>query len=833
MLEVIASKTVFRNRFWCLTMQSKPLTFPTCLTMLLAVLLLISNDLARAQAAAAVAVADSELSLQQIMADPQWIGHPVEQAWWSPDGTMIYYRQQRADSSLRDVYALDLQSGGRAQRLPDAQRANINDQQPVFDDEARRALYLRHGDVWLFDRTDGSQRPLTMTAAAEQRLQFSADGAAALYQRDNAWYIMSLDDGVERLAADLRSEDDPDAEQEQGLLQQRQLELFSTLQKLQQQREAQSAQDKALHAAAEQVAAQPWYLGEQNKLVGSALAPDGRHMLVVTTSATADAGRRGKMPDYVTASGYVDVEDVRTRVGANPPSPQQLWLLDLQQRQQYALDLAALPGIDEDPLADLRKQQELPALEGLRDVTITGMQWHPSGTQVAVQLEAVDNKDRWIATVDFATRILQPRHRLTDPAWINWSFNDFGWLPQGQATAGAEVLWYLSEESGYAHLYTLALDRNKPRQRTSGNWEVSSPQPLRDGSGFYLIGNREQAAEYELYRLQLSGFEQRLTQLSDLDGVEGFTQSAVSQRILLHYSGSYLPSQLALIDVAAGTTTRLTDTRTQTFAALPWQSPQLVAVPSQHGAGQPIWSKLYLPDFAQHQGRRPVVLFVHGAGYTQNTHLRYPYYFREQMFHNLLTERGYIVLDMDYRASAGYGRDWRTAIYRQMGHAELEDLLDGIDWLAANYPADPQRVGVYGGSYGGFMALMAMFRAPERFTAGAALRPVTDWTAYNHPYTSNILNTPELDPQAYRKSSPIDHADGLQGHLLIAHGMLDDNVFYQDSVRLAQRLIELRKDNWELASYPLEAHGFEHADSWYDEYRRILSLFERTLKAPR
>jgi len=772
-------------------------------------------------------------SLQKIMADPQWIGHPVEQAWWSPGGAMIYYRQQRSDSSLRDVYALDLQSGGRAQRLPDAQRANINDEQPVFDDEARQALYLRQGDVWLFDRTDGSQRPLTMTAAAEQRLQFSADGTAALYQRDNAWYMMSLNDGVERLAADLRSADDPDAEPEQDLLQQRQLELFSTLQKLQQQREAQSAQDKALHAAAKQVAAQPWYLGAQNKLVGSSLAPDGRHMLVVTTSATADAGRRGKMPDYVTASGYVDVEDVRTRVGANTPSAQQLWLLDLQQRQQYALDLSVMPGIDVDPLTDLRKQQELPALEGLRDVTITGMQWHPSGGQVAVQLEAVDNKDRWIATVDFATRTLQPRHRLTDPAWINWSFNDFGWLPQDQATAATEVLWYLSEESGYAHLYTLALDRSKPRQRTSGNWEVSSPQPLRDGSGFYLIGNREQAAEYELYRLQLSGAEQQLTQLSDLDGVEGFTPSAVSQQILLQYSGSYLPSQLALIDVAAGTTTRLTDTRTQTFAALSWQQPQLVAVPSQHGAGQPIRSKLYLPDFAQHRGRRPVVLFVHGAGYTQNTHLRYPYYFREQMFHNLLTQRGYIVLDMDYRASAGYGRDWRTAIYRQMGHPELEDLLDGIDWLAANYPADPQRVGVYGGSYGGFMTLMAMFRAPERFTAGAALRPVTDWTAYNHPYTSNILNTPELDPQAYRSSSPIDHADGLQGHLLIAHGMLDDNVFYQDSVRLAQRLIELRKDHWELASYPLEAHGFEHSDSWYDEYRRILSLFERTLNAPR
>jgi dipeptidyl aminopeptidase/acylaminoacyl peptidase len=165
-----------------------------------------------------------------------------------------------------------------------------------------------------------------------------------------------------------------------------------------------------------------------------------------------------------------------------------------------------------------------------------------------------------------------------------------------------------------------------------------------------------------------------------------------------------------------------------------------------------------------------------------------------------------------------------------MGTPELQDLLDGIDWLVEEHQADRGRVGVYGGSYGGFMTFMAMFRAPGAFVAGAALRPVTDWAMYNHEYTSNILNTPELDPEAYLVSSPIEHAENLAGHLLIAHGMLDDNVFYQDSVRLAQRLIELKKENWELASYPLERHAFVHPESWLDEYRRIHTLFEATLK---
>ena len=226
----------------------------------------------------------------------------------------------------------------------------------------------------------------------------------------------------------------------------------------------------------------------------------------------------------------------------------------------------------------------------------------------------------------------------------------------------------------------------------------------------------------------------------------------------------------------------------------------------------------------------PIVMFVHGAGYLQNVSDRYPNYYREQMFHNLLVDRGYIVLDLDYRASEGYGRKWRTDIYRRMGTPELEDYLDGLDWLVEHKQGDRARAGIYGGSYGGFMAFMALFKQPGTFKAGAALRPVTDWSQYNHEYTSNILNTPELDPQAYRTSSPIEYAAGLQDHLLIAHGMIDDNVFFRDSVVLTQKLIELHKDNWELAPYPLERHGFVRADSWLDEYKRVLKLFENNLK---
>jgi dipeptidyl aminopeptidase/acylaminoacyl peptidase len=227
------------------------------------------------------------------------------------------------------------------------------------------------------------------------------------------------------------------------------------------------------------------------------------------------------------------------------------------------------------------------------------------------------------------------------------------------------------------------------------------------------------------------------------------------------------------------------------------------------------------------------VIFVHGAGYLHNVHNYWSSYAREFMFNHLLATRGYVVLDIDYRGSAGYGRDWRTAIYRHMGGRDLQDQVDGTRYLEKEFGIAPERIGMYGGSYGGFMTLMALFTEPKRFGAGAALRSVTDWAHYNQFYTSQILNTPERDSVAYRRSSPIYFAAGLEDPLLMAHGMVDVNVHFQDIVRLSQRLIELGKENWELAAYPVEDHGFVRPDSWTDEYRRILKLFDDTIGAPR
>ena len=770
------------------------------------------------------------LTLEQIMADPDWIGPTVEDAWWAWDGQRVQYPLKRDGATIRDTWQQSVDGKGVASRIDGAARAQLDAPNPVYDMPHTRMAFVRNGDVFVRDLHSGALTQVTRSNDEQALPQWSSDGGL-VWRVGNDWYRWSARDGVHQ-AAIIKAEKNPAAKPKPDDLRERQLRLIDTLRADQAKREAAHAQDEAWRATDSTRAPEPVYLGDDVEIADSALAPDGRWLLVVTTAKGADAGQVGKLPKYVTESGYEETEEARTRVGRNAPLPHTLWLVDVASGKASKLAFDSLPGIRTDPLAALRKAAGKQPLKGNRDVRIEtdgdgngpAIHWSDDSRDVAVLVRAVDNKDRWLATVDTANATLQLRDRLHDDAWINGNFTDFGWMPRSDGSAG-RTLWFLSEVSGWSQLYLS--DGSKARPLTSGHWEVSQPQLSADGRRFLFVCNHQRPGDYEVCAVDANGGT--VHEVTALDGVENFVASPDGSKLLVRHSASYLPAQLAVVDANGDNAHELTDTRKPAFKAIDWMQPQYVQVPSKHGAGM-LWGKYYGPKNPQAGKIHPIVMFVHGAGYTQNVSNRYPYYFREQMFHNLLVQHGYIVLDLDYRASEGYGRDWRTAIYRNMGHPELEDYLDGLDWLVASKQGDRAHAGIYGGSYGGFMTLMALFREPGVFKAGAALRPVSDWTQYNHEYTSNILNTPELDPEAYKVSSPIEYASGLQDSLLIAHGMIDDNVFFKDSVDMTQKLIELHKHKWSIAPYPLERHSFVHADAWYDEYRRIFELFESTLK---
>ena len=783
------------------------------------------------------------LTLERIMADPDWIGPPVERPFWSLDGGAVLYSLKRSGSPVRDIWRVPA-GGGAPRRVPPAEMATIDATTPVFDHARQRAAFVRNGDVFVRDLKTHKLTQVTRTAAFESSPQFSADGRQLQFRSGTDWLAYDLASAVTGPVAQLVLSKDPD-DKKPGDLERLQLRLIATLARDRADRDSLKRNADLLRSADPTRTPLPIYLGDDVALERSSLSPDGRWLLVVTTPKSYDKGRAGKLPVYVTESGYEESEEERTRVGRNDPAPETLWLVDLKTRTRQKLEVAPLPGIKDDPLASVRAENEraahtsgsgkpadtarpdppnadsagaAKAEKKERSLEVSAIAFNPQGSEALVRFTANDNKDRWLATVDLDKHALRPEHRLTDSAWVNWDYNDAGWLPDGKR------FWYLSEETGYSHLY-LKSPGGKATALTSGKFEVSLPALSPDGHWIYALTNAEAPYAYDVYRVAVTGGAP--ARLTRLQGCNAFGLSPDGTKLWVQHSTTHMPVQLAVASASAGPSHELTDTRTAEYKAIRWPEPRIVAVPSSHGAGT-IWSRLYLP--ADTAGVHPTVMFVHGAGYLQNTQLQFPYYFREQMFHHLLNERGYVVLDMDYRASQGYGRDWRTAIYRRMGTPELEDLIDGVHWLAREHGGDEKHVGVYGGSYGGFMTLMAMFRAPDVFTAGAALRPVTDWTQYNHGYTAAILNTPQVDSLAYARSSPIEYASALKGPLLICHGMIDDNVLFEDSVRLYQRLLELHKDHVTLAPFPMERHGFTHADSWLDEYKRILELFERTLR---
>jgi dipeptidyl aminopeptidase/acylaminoacyl peptidase len=579
------------------------------------------------------------------------------------------------------------------------------------------------------------------------------------------------------------------------------------------------------------------------------LSPDGT-LVVMQESERAEQAKSAIVPSFVTASGYTEDLPSRTKVGdrlgrvrtalVSVETGEVVWIEAVPKSIEAArADLSGQDSVD--PAPARRSGQDRNGASGdraeprEREAVVGSPVWSDDGKNLVVTAVSRDNKDRWILGVDLATgktRVIDAQH---DDAWVaggGSASQSVGWMPDDRS------IYYIAEKTGWFHLYTAPVDGSGARPLTSGRFEVSALSLSRDKTRFYFTSSEAHPGERHFYSMPLSGGTR--TRITERPGSHQTVVSPDEKTLAIVYSYTNQPPELYLMDNAPGAApTRITTTPTEEWRSFSWVDPKLVTFRARDGAE--VYARLYSPEMlnagiAAAQGRgapvvkRPAVVFVHGAGYLQNAHRWWSSYFREYMFHHVLMDRGFVVLDVDYRASSGYGRDWRTGIYRFMGGKDLDDQVDAARWLADTQNVDPARIGIYGGSYGGFITLMAMFTQPEVFAAGAALRPVTDWAHYNQGYTSNILNLPQEDEEAYRRSSPIYFAEGLRGALLICHGMVDTNVHFQDTVRLVERLIELRKQNWETAVYPVEDHGFTRDDSWVDEYTRILRLFETNLR---
>ena len=770
-----------------------------------------------------------QLSVDTIMRGFGLAGYAPRAVRWSRDGQQVFFDWKRHSDPVEenfDTYVVR-RDGSGLRKLTDEEAKHATPRNDAeWTRDRKRAVFVDGGDVFLYDSATERRRALTDTTAIESGARFTHDEQGVTFVRANNLFLLSLKDGsVEQktnivTAAEkgphitLFEDENEDRTKSQQWIAEEAKKLSDVLARRTAERKEEEEKRKRDLIA-------PMKLEANQSVTDLYLTPDGRHVIAFISVAAKHA-KKPVVPSYVTASGYTADLPARTKVGDAQEASRVASITTADGKVQWlkhGLKATARATEETETVERTEKTQQLDTDQNVQntelpemEVELAGLFWSDDGTRAVLPVRAADNKDWWLLAFDPATTSTRVIFHEHDPAWVHWLYEgSAGFIPNSSS------VWFISERTGWLHLYSVPFEGGEPRALTSGKFEVDDVRVSEDGKSFYLTTSAESLYERHLYRLPVSGGS--LTKLTTMPGWHTAVASPDGKTFADVYSYTNRPAELYIQAL------RVTSSPAPEFASYPWLDVPIVTVPARDGAQVP--ARIYKP--ANWNGG-PAVIFVHGAGYLQNVHRGWSTYFREYMFHHLLMERGYLVLDLDYRASSGYGRDWRTAIYRHMGGVDLTDQVDAAQWLAREHGVDPKRIGIYGGSYGGFIALMAMFTTPDVFAAGAALRPVTDWAHYNHGYTSNILNTPQSEPEAYRRSSPIYFAEGLKGALLICHGVIDVNVHFQDTVRLVQRLIELRKENWEAAMYPLEDHSFVEPTSWADEYKRILTLFERTLR---
>ena len=780
-----------------------------------------------------------KLTVEKIMRDPKWIGTSPSALQWSADGKTLFFNWNPDKATSDSLYYIT--TGNKLPvKATVVQKQNLLSASALVYNRSRTVyLYSKDADIFYTDIKTGKTKRITETTETETNPQFSFNETKIVYSRSQNLYAWDILTGETQQLTNLKTgaassttststartgnasssakAATESVNQQEAWLKRDQLQYFEVLRSRKEKKDLADAYTKDTKKK------ELRSISIDDKILqGLNISPDGRFISYrLTKSSTGN--KTTIVPNYVTESGFTTDIPARTKVGEIAGSSE-FFIYDRERDSVLAIKTDSIPGINDLPdyVKDYPKQSEEKTKKpSPRSVNVYGPYWSPNGEHAVVEIRSDDNKDRWLMLRDTATNKLKLLDRQRDEAWISGpgTFGILGWVNDNS-------FCFQSEATGYSHIYLMNVASSEKRALTEGKYEVQKAQLSIDKKFFYISTNEVHPGEQHFYRLNIATGKKE--KISTQTGSNQVTVSPDEKYLAVLYSYSNKPWELSLQEnKSIGKTEQITfKAQSDEFKTYAWKDPEVISFTARDGAT--VYARLYKPS--NPHPNKPAVLFVHGAGYLQNVHKWWSSYFREYMFNNMLADNGYYVLDIDYRGSAGYGRDWRTGIYRHMGGKDLTDHVDGVNYLVKNFGVNPQHVGLYGGSYGGFIALMGLFTEPEVFAAGAALRPVTDWANYNHPYTSNILNEPFNDSIAYRKSSPFYFAEGLKGDLLICHGMVDVNVHYQDAVKLAQRLIELGKDNWELASYPMEDHGFVEPSSWTDEYKRIYKLFERVLK---
>ncbi|GGI70633.1 hypothetical protein GCM10009332_04910 [Shewanella gelidii] len=495
-----------------------------------------------------------------------------------------------------------------------------------------------------------------------------------------------------------------------------------------------------------------------------------------------------------------------------------------QQRYPYAgkANVKIALGVVSLATATESARTEWVALGQNQDIYLPRVNWLPDSQTLSYQWQSRDQQTLKLNIV--ARGMLDsPKTVLTETsaAWVNLT-HSLHFLKNSE-----QFIW-ASERDGFNHLYLFKQDGTLIRQLTQGQWVVDEVEYVDEqGNWVYFSGRKTSALEQHLYRTPLTGGN--IEQVSERAGMHSVVFADNKPVYLDYFNSLSQPPQISLHDEKGQQLNWVAQNRVDNNHPLYpyfglWQLPEFGQVPANDG--QALHYRLFKPADFDGNKRYPVVVRVYGGPHAQlvvNSWSSHDYYTQ------YLLQQGYLVFQLDNRGSAHRGTQFEHVIYKQLGDAEVDDQKVGVDFLRSLPYVDANNIAIYGHSYGGYMALMSLFKAPDYFKAAISGAPVTDWRLYDTHYTERYLSHPQTNAKGYEASSVMPYVKGYQSGLLMYHGMADDNVLFENSTKVYKALQDEGK-LFQMIDYPGSKHSMRGDKVKRHLYRSLTDFLDRQLK---
>ncbi len=461
-----------------------------------------------------------------------------------------------------------------------------------------------------------------------------------------------------------------------------------------------------------------------------------------------------------------------------------------------------------------------------QNIYIPRVKWLPDSKHLSYQWQSRDQQTLKLRVVNIRNQRQQTLLTEHSDHWINLN-DDLTFLNQSD-----HFIW-ASERDGFKHLYLYNNDGKLVAQLTKGKWVVDQLVAVDEQQGWvYFTGRADTPLERHLYKVPLTGkTPEQVVRISKRNGMHNIVFSASGSVYVDHFSNLSTPPNVSLHQpngerIAWIEANALDENHPISSYISQLVTPEFGSIRSDDQSVD-LYYKLYKPvDFIPGK-KYPVIINVYGGPHAQRVINQW----EGANFTQILLQQGYLVFQLDNRGSNYRGTAFEFPIYKKLGDIELVDQISGVKYLRTLPYVDENRIGIYGHSYGGYMTLMALFKAGDYFKAGVSGAPVTDWQLYDTHYTERYLSHPKTNALGYQQSSVFPYIQNLTNPLLIYHGMADDNVLFTHTTKLIKALQDENKQ-FELMTYPGSKHSMRGKKVKVHLYNTILHFFNQQFKSP-